>query len=431
MLARYGVQPVFGKIFPLFRILKEAAGILIRSGELVAAQSINQWITKRRPTELEAYFALSAFAYKQGDRRAARSHLINGIRNRAFATYPVADESAARILHVRGVQNSVYMLGKSRNGDYKVKLRGGNFSDIYLIDRNQHSIISYFILDQNILSDEKVPEFDIVLNLISDPDVEAQSLQSLAVFLARHPDVPVINQPGDVLATTRDNNCRRLSGVKGIRFPRTTRMVMTNITPQDCRQFLETHHYSFPVLVRETGTHFGRSFRKVENFDTFMRYVSKCRGDEIYVIQYQNSMFSDGIFRKMRVFIVDGNIYPAICHFDTIWNVHGNNRREVMLNHSWMMEHEQAFMGDCESYIGNEAFRRLKQLREIIGLDFFGVDFTILNDGDVLVYEVNPAMRHSYDHADDFPYLLPYLKQITTAFGEMVLHKLESRRASR
>ena len=419
---------MFGKFFPVLQVLKKAADLLIRSGEFGAARIISQWAIKIRPDDLDVWSSLSALAYKLGEPDAARRYLTDGIKNRPFETYPASGEQSASILRVRGVQNSVYMLGKSRNDEYKVKLRGGNFSDIYLTDREQYSAISYFILDRNILSPDPVPDFDIILNLISDPDVEAQSLETLSEFLKTCPDVPVINPPEKVLETARDNNYRRLNGVSGLRFPKTNRFSVADAKPEDGRKFLETHQYSFPLLVRQTGTQNGRSFRKVENVEAFMDYVSKCETEEVYVIQYEDRMFSDGIFRKMRVFIVDGDIYPVVCHFDTIWNVHGDNRKEVMLSHPWMMDAEQAFMRDCQTYIGTDAYRHLQHLHGILGLDFFGVDFTVLEDGTVLIYEVNPAMRHSYDHADNFPYLLPYLKQVTTAFNDMVLLKLKSGR---
>lgn len=419
---------MLGKFFPVLQVLKKAADLLVRSGEFGAAQRMYRWVIRTRPNDLEVWSSLSALAYKLGAPETARRYLTDGIKNQPFEIYPASDEQSASILRVRGVQNSVYMLGKSRNGEYKVKLRGGNFSDRYLTDRKQYSVTSYYILDGNILSSGQIPEFDIILNLISDPDLEAQSLKTLSEFLVARPDVPIINPPDKVLETTRDNNYRRLNGVPGLRFPQTNRFTVTDAEPEDGQRFLEMHQYSFPLLVRQTGTQNGRSFHKVDNFEAFMDYVAECETAEIYVIQYEDHMYSDEVFRKMRVFVVDGVIYPAVCHFDTIWNVHGNNRKEIMLNHPWMMEAEQAFMEDCETYVGAGAYARLKHLHGIIGLDIFGVDFTVLEDGTVLIYEVNSAMRHSYDHAEDFPYLLSYLQQVTDAFNTMIAQKLGARK---
>jgi hypothetical protein len=427
-----GPLAVFDKFFPIRRALKKSMNALVKSGEFRAARIIGGWLIRFWPDEQEAYFALSALTYKQGQRTLAQEYLVKGVQARSQETFPAAGESDGHILRVRGVQNSVYLLGKSRNGDYKIKLRGGNFGDYYLTDGKKFTVTSYFVQDENLLSDD-IPGFDIVLNLISDPDVEAQSLKALSDFLFRFPKTPVINSPDKVEATTRDNNYQMLKHEEGLRFPKTYRFMSTYAEREDCVRFLERKNFSFPLLVREPGTHYGRSFRKIENLDAFVTYVSGCNTNEIYVIQYEDSTFhqdegrpcQDHLHRKMRVFFVDGKIYPVVCHFDTIWNVHGSYRKEVMLNHDWMMADERSFMDDCETYLGPVSHACLRKLYDIIKLDFFGVDFTVLEDQTVLIFEINPAMRHSYDHADDFPYLLPYLKEITVAFNAMLKSRLQ------
>ena len=59
-------------------------------------------------------------------------------------------------------------------------------------------------------------------------------------------------------------------------------------------------------------------------------------------------------------------------------------------------------------------------LYDLVRLDFFGVDFTVTDASELLIYEMNPVMRHSFDHARLFPYLRPHLQRITAAFRDMV-----------
>ena len=44
-------------------------------------------------------------------------------------------------------------------------------------------------------------------------------------------------------------------------------------------------------------------------------------------------------------------------------------------------------------------------------------------NGDILIFELNPAMRHSFDHAKNFPYMAPYMHAIKDAFSNMVKQK--------
>ncbi|OZH55902.1 hypothetical protein AFK68_01615 [Hydrocoleum sp. CS-953] len=86
----------------------------------------------------------------------------------------------------------------------------------------------------------------------------------------------------------------------------------------------------------------------------------------------------------------------------------------------WMQAAEKSFLGDPYSYFGAENFNKLYQIRDLVGLDFFGIDLTILPDGTLFIFELNAAMRHNFDHAKNFPYTEPHLKRISHAFNAMV-----------
>ena len=95
-----------------------------------------------------------------------------------------------------------------------------------------------------------------------------------------------------------------------------------------------------------------------------------------------------------------------------------------MLNNRWMMEEELSFLLDHKSYVGSDALQTLQLIYERTQLDFFGIDFDVLPDGRLVIFELNPAMRHSFDHAKYFPYLRPHLQNITSAFNRMILRKI-------
>jgi hypothetical protein len=91
-------------------------------------------------------------------------------------------------------------------------------------------------------------------------------------------------------------------------------------------------------------------------------------------------------------------------------------------------EDEKRYLQDPEAYLGPKAFRALHAIRDAIGLDFFGIDFTLDPEGNVLVFEANAAMRHNFDHAANFPYTRPYLERISEAFANMVDRRAVERR---
>ena len=149
-----------------------------------------------------------------------------------------------------------------------------------------------------------------------------------------------------------------------------------------------------------------------------------CQGEEYYIIQYLDVRYEGTWFNKMRVFFIDGQIFPVVSHVDNVWNVHGDNRLEIMKKYAWMQTQEKAFLTDPAARIGKENLARLQGLYEIVGLDFFGVDFCLQDDDTILIYELNAAMRHNFDHAKEFDYMTPHMEVISNAFLSMVKARL-------
>ncbi len=380
-------------------------------------------------TYLPAYFSLSALQFSTGSVEKARHTLEQGLRVKPYMYRTCYGEPVANILELKGVQNGFFMLG----GSLYRKLRGGNFTTKYLIDRNKFTKTTFYVTNDNLLTYRDMPKYDIVVNTIADPDREDGSLRTAAKFLEAIPDVPVINRPEQVIPTTRDENAARLNAIDGVVFPKTVRLSTSDRMPPDVLDELDRLGFSFPILVRETGSHTGRTFAMVNKPAELYDYLSNVDGDLLYVIQYIDGRMRGKsnlarlfkYFRKMRVFFVDGQLYPVVCHIDTVWNVHGDNRKDLMLQHKWMVAEEVSFVTDCKGYIGSDAHGILHEISGVVGLDFFGIDFTVLPDGSVLVYELNPVMRHSFKHARNFPYLRPKLEAISHAFNRMILDRLQ------
>jgi hypothetical protein len=111
---------------------------------------------------------------------------------------------------------------------------------------------------------------------------------------------------------------------------------------------------------------------------------------------------------------------PAVPVINDPVQVLNSNRTTVMAATPWMQELEQAYLDDPAAFVGDTAYGALKSLHGIAKLDFFGVDFNVLDDGRILIFEMNPAMRHSFEHAQNFPYLMPHAQRITDAFQAMI-----------
>jgi glutathione synthase/RimK-type ligase-like ATP-grasp enzyme len=64
-------------------------------------------------------------------------------------------------------------------------------------------------------------------------------------------------------------------------------------------------------------------------------------------------------------------------------------------------------------------YEALREIRQRIGLDYFGVDCALDGQGNVIVFEVNASMLVHADNAE-FPYKDPAVHAIKAAFAEML-----------
>ena len=406
--------------------LARLARALLRQHRLDEAYGVYSRVAREDPDHRDAHAALAALKCKFGQVDEGRALLEAYFERCPFrSAIPEGVEGRPALLKIRGFDKTKITLGARNNGSTKWKMRGGHFSTRFLLPDPDFAVHTYTITKHNIRDATTVPPHDLILNTIAEADVEGASLATLQSYLDQNPDVPLINRPEQILKTTRDGNFQRLQGFEGLRFPRTMRLAMTGQDAATLARELEELGFDYPLLLREVGTQTGRTFGLIEGKKDLERYVRRGLHGTWYAIKYHEILFQGRYFRKLRLFCIDGVFYPVVCHIDQIWNVHGGNRKEMMRGSEELMGEEKRFLADWRSYVGARAADGFERLMGEVGLDFFGADFTLDPDGNAFIYELNAAMRHSFDHAQNFPYKLPYDQAITDAFSTMVSSRLQ------
>ncbi len=409
-----------------FADLERQARYLMTNGRFALAVKIFESLAAAAPENQEVHLNLASIFHALNRQDDARKLLVS-----FFAQCPTefiaADDSARKkgtLLVVSGFDKTYYKIGTRENGTFQRYRRGGHFMLKHLINTDPYDQYAYTISSDNISRSAPDVQYDLLLNTIADADTEYNSLKSLEVYTNEHPVAPIVNHPSNVLKTTRDQNYQRLNGLPGIRFPKTQRFFVGDKSVQTIMDEIEAAAFAFPLIIRETGTHTAVSTLLAYQKSELEAYLADVSGDSIYVIEFIENASAEGHYTKMRFFAIDGQLYPVVRHVDKVWNVHGGNRKTFMKNYAWMVEKEKQFLSDPASVIGEDTFALLQKLPDFVGLEFFGFDFTILGDGTVLIFELNPAMRHSFSHAKNSPYMRPHLQKISDAFQAMVDRKI-------
>ena len=99
------------------------------------------------------------------------------------------------------------------------------------------------------------------------------------------------------------------------------------------------------------------------------------------------------------------------------WKVHHDSTD--MADHPWMQREEEAFLGDPAGVFNPSHYLILREIRQRIGLDYFGIDCALDVCGNLVVFEANASML-VHEQNEDFPYKASFVLRIKSAFDAML-----------
>ena len=255
-----------------------------------------------------------------------------------------------------------------------------------------------------------------LLNLITEPEANRIVLENLRKLL-RDSQGKVINRPDAVLRSTRDQVARRLAGTPGLLVPRVVRFKTGR--PELAVQIVERAGLDYPVILRQAGTHTGEIVGLFDN-PADMSGALVADGDHI-ATEFVDFRSTDGLYRKYRYFFIGRRlIFRHILASDG-WNIHARDRLRFMLDRPDLREEEERLFERAEGALPPSVIQTLEIVRERLGLDFFGMDFGILPDGRVVLFEANATMNFfPFLTQAEFAYVQKCLEPAQRAFRELV-----------
>ncbi|NNM81416.1 MAG: tetratricopeptide repeat protein [Burkholderiales bacterium] len=305
------------------------------------------------PDLAEAHQGLASVFHRQGEPALAVLHREKGYRPRPVFTLPAKGKGIPLLVLASSLE--------------------GNLPWRRLIDA---AVFSATVVAVEYLDGVTLPEPRLIFNAIGDADLCREGLQIAASLCGR---VPVINAPDAVLNTARMENAQRLSKLHGV------------ITP-GMKLFSRKESFAgpFPILVRAPGFHGGNHFRMVGNPEELESALQTMPGEEFIAMEWLDAGSPDGYFRKYRVMLVGGRLYPLHMAASRNWKVHYFSSE--MAQNPALREEEAEFLRSFESVLGKRAISALEEIGSMLGLDYGGVDFSLDGEGNLLLYEANATM---------------------------------------
>ena len=266
---------------------------------------------------------------------------------------------------------------------------------------------------------EETPDpgrYDVVFNAIGDADLAIHSLAAVERFVAACPK-PMLNRPAAVMRTRRDRLGDLLGGLEDVVAPKTVRLAEADMAARGLRALAEVHGFDGPVLVRPAGLHGGQGVVRIDDLDALDGFRPG-PGDH-YMIQYVDYRFADGFYRKYRMLFVGGRPFPYHQAISGDWLVHHDT---AGMDASADRRAEEArFLADPGAVLGERGMTAVAAIGQALDLDYCGVDFALLADGRILVFEANATMlAHFEDPSGPYAYKNAYVTAIVEAFQALL-----------
>lgn len=261
-----------------------------------------------------------------------------------------------------------------------------------------------------------LPAHDLLFVAIGESDANRPLLAAWEERLAAWPR-PVLNPPARIARVARDRAAQLLQGLPGLLMPPTLRTTRAELElaaagglPADL----------FPLIVRPFDSHAGHDLNKVEDPRELSAALAATPGDGFFVSPFVDYRSADGLFRKYRLVLIAGRPYAVHMAISEHWMIHYLNAG--MADSAAKRAEEAAFMAGFDQGFASRHAAALTAIHQTMGLDYLGIDCAETPDGQLLVFEVDPAMVvHATDPVDTYPYKQSCMQTLFTAFRAMLL----------
>ena len=230
----------------------------------------------------------------------------------------------------------------------------------------------------------------LIFNQISDPDTHQGSLKR-CLKLVETTGVPVINPPLRVLESSREQVAEKLQDIPRLVMPKTIRFKPRS--HHDPFREASDRGIELPFIVRVAGDHNGERMVLVENSDQIdSLYALPFDGRDFYLTQFVDFQSKDGLFRKTRIAVVDG--VPMIRHhlINSGWMLHASSNDFMQRNAAHMAE-ARNYMAQFDATVRPAIADRISEISRRLGLDYYGIDCHISDQGVMSIFEANANMN--------------------------------------
>ncbi len=274
-----------------------------------------------------------------------------------------------------------------------------------------------------------LPEHDLAIIAVCESDANRALLQQLAHRAHSWPR-PVLNLPDRIGQTGREAAHALLASAPGVQMPVSARIGRDDLERMasgglELARVLEDGQ--FPIIIRPVDSHAGHGLAKMDAPPELAAYLQAMPEPEFVISQFVDYRGADGLFRKYRVAIIDGQAYACHMGISGQWMIHYLNAG--MTESAEKRAEEAQFMAGFDQGFALRHAPALRAIDERLGLDYVVIDCAETEDGKLLIFELDTgAVVHSMDPVDLFPYKRPQMQKVFAAFRDLLSRAMQRKR---
>jgi hypothetical protein len=382
-------------------VLGDAGTFFFKTGAYAAAQTLFERAASRAPESARAHVNLGNVHFVRGAFEAARASYATALaldpddadahQGMSYALVQLDRHADAMPHRERGFAGRSITTAAYRGSAPPIDVlllvaaSGGTIYTDALLDDTVFRTTT-LVADVDDPAPPPLPPHDVIFNALADADRVPGALAAMDRRFGTAPGL--VNPPYHVLATTRAGNARRLAAIPGVRVPRIAAIPRGSLVRSGANA-LTMREFTFPLLLRSPGYQTGRHFVRVEHAGDLAAAVEALPGDPLLALEFVDVRDAAGAIRKYRMMIVDGQLYPLHLAIGNAWKVHYVTAR---MDDAANRAEDARFLAAPAAMLGAKVMAALAAIRDVLELDYAGIDFSLDVQGRVVVFEANATM---------------------------------------
>ncbi len=328
-----------------------------------------------------------------------------------------------KVLDIIGIRDDDRIVVEYNRGSLmrsKVKVEG-NGTLINEVKDGNISVSSLLLGGRRSDIDLKLPHDVVLFNSIGIAENHNKSISQFNEILKKVKN-PVINPPESLLRTQRDSIYGTLSGIDGLLVPRCEKIV-PRLT-RDVVKFCKERKWNYPFLFRPVKEPENTALVRIDSEDdieTKLQRFALDGANAFYMTEFINFRSDDGFYRKVRFLIIGDTLLPRHLILSKSWKIHREEKDMSAEMQKRQREEEVRFLVQIPLSVG----QRLRRIKEMLGLDYFGVDCAFDKEGRMIIFEANPYSMIGL--GKDSVYHQGIIKATMEALSRLIIQKYQCR----